>query len=155
RELVGALDEEVNRLPERYRAPLVLCHLEGRTRDEAARELGWSLATLKRRLEQGRDLLRAGLARRGLALPGALLAAALTQAATAAVPAPLAGATVRAAVEGVARGGAALSGLLTARPRLTATLLFAGVCAAGLALGARALSPDEPAPKPVAQAGEK
>ena len=44
-ELCVALDEELNRLPERYRAPLLLCYLEGCTSDRAARQLGWSLRT--------------------------------------------------------------------------------------------------------------
>jgi RNA polymerase sigma factor (sigma-70 family) len=73
-EVRAALDEELERLPERYRAPLVLCYLDGRTRDEAARQLGWSLNVLRGRLERGRDLLRRRLTRRGLALSAALLA---------------------------------------------------------------------------------
>ncbi|HVK14080.1 MAG TPA: sigma-70 family RNA polymerase sigma factor, partial [Gemmataceae bacterium] len=68
RELLDLLDEEISRVPVRYRGPLVACHLEGKTRDEAAEEFGWSLATLARRLERGRKLLGARLARRGLAL---------------------------------------------------------------------------------------
>src|SRR5438874_2358342 len=74
---LGGRDEPVQRLSERYRVPLVLCYLEGRTRDEAARELGWSLGTLKRRLDEARQRLRARLDRRGLALPAVLLAAGL------------------------------------------------------------------------------
>jgi RNA polymerase sigma factor (sigma-70 family) len=53
REARALLHEELASLPERRRLPLVLCYLQGRTRDEAARRLGWSLGTLKRRLEQG------------------------------------------------------------------------------------------------------
>jgi RNA polymerase sigma factor (sigma-70 family) len=104
RELLTVLDEELQRLPERYRAPLVLCYLNGHTRDEAAHELGWSLGTLKRRLEQGKARLRTRLARRGLALSAALLATSLAQQTAKAVPASL----VRAA-SGAA--GAATSGL--------------------------------------------
>lgn len=86
RELVVAVDEELLRLPARYRAPLVACYLEGRTRDEAASELGWSLATLGRRLGRGRDLLRLRLARRGLTLSATLLPTVLIGDALAAVP---------------------------------------------------------------------
>ena len=80
-EVRAALDEELNALPERYRAPLVLCYLEGRTRDEAARQLGWSLNSLRGRLERARAQLRARLLRRGLGLSAAWLTAALTPAA--------------------------------------------------------------------------
>jgi RNA polymerase sigma factor (sigma-70 family) len=82
RELRSALDDELARLPEKYRAPLVLCYLEGATRDEAARQLGWPLGTLKSRVERGRELLRARLTRRGLTLGVALSAATLADNAT-------------------------------------------------------------------------
>jgi RNA polymerase sigma factor (sigma-70 family) len=55
REVCEALDEEMQRLPQRLRSPLLLCYLSGLTRDEAAKQLGWSLGTLKRRLEEGRN----------------------------------------------------------------------------------------------------
>jgi RNA polymerase sigma factor (sigma-70 family) len=98
RELCAVLDAEVHGLPEKYRAPLVLCYLEGQTRDQAARQLGWSLRTLDRRLEQGRERLRARLARRGITLSAALLATGLSQqAAIGAVPAVLIEQTVQAA----------------------------------------------------------
>ncbi len=77
RELQTLLDEELARLPEKLRAPLVLCYLEGATRDEAGRQLGCPLGTLKSRLERGRELLRTRLARRGLALSAVLSTAAL------------------------------------------------------------------------------
>ncbi|HEY7157208.1 MAG TPA: sigma-70 family RNA polymerase sigma factor [Gemmataceae bacterium] len=73
REAQQTLDDELNRLSDKFRVPIVLCCLEGRTRDEAAKQIGWSVATLKRRLERGRELLAARLRRRGLTL-GALLA---------------------------------------------------------------------------------
>src|SRR5262249_13524141 len=61
RELLSVLDEELLALPESLRAPLVLCYLEGLTRDEAAGRLGCPLATLKKRLERGRDRLHVAL----------------------------------------------------------------------------------------------
>src|SRR5262249_62095259 len=67
-ELRQVLHEELARLPERFRAPLLLCYLEGLTQDEAARRLGWPATTLKGRLGAGRDLLRQRLSRRGFAL---------------------------------------------------------------------------------------
>jgi RNA polymerase sigma factor (sigma-70 family) len=65
-ELASVLDEEIRRLPERYRVPLVLCYLLGRTNEEAARELGWPKGTVAVRLARGRERLRRPLLRRGL-----------------------------------------------------------------------------------------
>ena len=70
-EVCRTLDDELAALPDALRGPLVLCYLQGRTRDEAAHALGCSLAMLKRRLERGRNLLRDRLARRGISLPAA------------------------------------------------------------------------------------
>jgi RNA polymerase sigma factor (sigma-70 family) len=74
REVRTALDEELQRLPERLRLPLLLCYLSGLTRDEAAEQLGWSISTLKRRLEEGRTALRRRLERRGISAAGLALA---------------------------------------------------------------------------------
>jgi len=73
-DLLRVLDEELQKLPERHRLPLVLCFLEGRTQDEAAKQLGWSLTTLRRRLEQGRELLKTRMTRRGATLGAGLFA---------------------------------------------------------------------------------
>jgi RNA polymerase sigma factor (sigma-70 family) len=102
RELRPLLDQEVGHLPEKYRVPVVLCYLESRTYDEAARELGCSRGTVSTRLTRARELLRRRLARRGLTLSGALLAALLVErSASAAAPAGLAEAAMRAATTGV------------------------------------------------------
>src|SRR5262249_11249826 len=98
RELQTALDAEVQCLPDSLRQPLVLCYLEGRTRDEAAQQLGWTLGTLKGRLERGRIMLRSRLVRRGLTLAAALCATELSHGASlAALSAPSVGPIVHAA----------------------------------------------------------
>jgi RNA polymerase sigma factor (sigma-70 family) len=89
-ELRTILDEEIGSLPERYRAPVVLCYLEGKSYEQAARELGWPKSSLASRLAQARGVLCRRLARRGIALSAAALAAGLAErAAGAAVPALL------------------------------------------------------------------
>ena len=74
-DLAAAVHEELDRLPDRYRVPIVLCDLEGRTCEEAARHLGCPIGTIGSRLARGRERLRDRLARRGLApAVGALVA---------------------------------------------------------------------------------
>lgn len=86
-ELLHVLDEELKELPPRYRTPLVLCHLEGKTQHEAAEQLGLTYGTLRRRLDRGRKLLKNRIGRRGVLASSALLAALLKAAsAQAAVP---------------------------------------------------------------------
>ena len=91
-DLLRVLDDELAALPADLRAALVACFLEEQTQDQAARELGWSLSTLRRRLDRGKELLRARLSRRGVTLGAGLLAAALAPPARAAAPSPLAAA---------------------------------------------------------------
>src|SRR5262249_37271865 len=142
RELAVMLDEELQRLPRPYRAPLLLCCLEGRPTDEAARQLGLPLRTLQRRLRQGRELLRRRLARQGFTLSAALLGATLGQAAST-VPAALVSATVKAA-------------LLT--PAGSHTLAAAGALVLTLALlgaGAGVLVAQRPGEEKAAAVGPK
>jgi WD40 repeat protein/DNA-directed RNA polymerase specialized sigma24 family protein len=77
RELLVLIDQEIARLPEVYRLPLVLCDLEDRTQNEAARLLGWTFGSVRGRLLRGRERLRSRLAQRGIA--PAVLAAAMVQ----------------------------------------------------------------------------
>jgi RNA polymerase sigma factor (sigma-70 family) len=77
RELRPIFDEEVNRLPEKLRLPVVLCFLEGQTKRAAAKSLGWPEGTFSCRLQQARELLQSRLARRGVTLSSGALAVAL------------------------------------------------------------------------------
>src|SRR5262245_3961633 len=103
-DLRRVLDEEINRLPARQRAAIVLCCLEGKTGEQAARELGCPPGTVSSRLTRARDRLRRRLARRGLApddyLPAALPGGPLTGS----PQAPLIGRTLEAALTFAARG---------------------------------------------------
>ena len=113
RELLTVVDEAMQTLPAGERAALVLCYLQGKTRDEAARETGCSLSTLKRRLESGKERLRLRLARRGVALSAALLVAGLAQGSPAVVPAALSASAVKAGL--LAANGQAIAGVVSAQ----------------------------------------
>lgn len=94
----ATLDEALWRLPEKYRTSLILCYLEGMSHEEAARQLGCPVATLRSRLLRGREKLRAALARRGLDLSMSGFAALLAaNAAEGTLPATLGQTTLRAA----------------------------------------------------------
>jgi RNA polymerase sigma factor (sigma-70 family) len=98
----AALHEELARLPEKYREPVVLCYLEGRTYQQVADKLRRPIGTVKVRLSRARRLLRGRLARRGLGLPAGLAAVeVMAESASAAVP-PV---VVRRTLEAVASAG--------------------------------------------------
>jgi RNA polymerase sigma factor (sigma-70 family) len=132
RELLRVVDDELARLPERYRLPVLLCGLEGLTRDEAAARLGWSLGAFRGRLERGRGLLRERLTKRGLTVP-VVLAAALAADTAAAVPPELLRSVTRAALAVPVGGGP-----------LTALTAAAVVAVLGVGLGAGALPGGRP-----------
>jgi RNA polymerase sigma factor (sigma-70 family) len=99
RDLQRILDEEINRLPEKYRTPVILCYFEGKTYEEAAREIGCPKGTVSIRLMRAREFLRPRLSRRGLAISAGMLATALSENATAAsISTSLVEGTVKAAV---------------------------------------------------------
>jgi RNA polymerase sigma factor (sigma-70 family) len=108
-DLRGVLDRELDRLPANYRAPMLLCYLEGKSNEEAAEQLGWPAGTVKSRLSRGRDLLRERLVRAGLALSAEALVLLLSQNAVASVPAALADGAIKAAKQVTA--GQAVGGL--------------------------------------------
>ena len=94
------LDQELSRLPAKYRAPLVLCYLRGQTHDQAAAELRCPVGTVRSRMARGRDLLKRRLTRQGYAPTAALFGPGLdlpVHLLTEVVPAPLVAATVEGA----------------------------------------------------------
>jgi RNA polymerase sigma factor (sigma-70 family) len=176
RDLRPVLDEEIDRLPARYRAPFLLCYLQGLTNDEAARRLGCPRGTVLSRLSRARELLRGRLTRRGIGLSGAALVTALSEnLGAAAVPPALLEATVRLAplfasgraAEALSLQAAVLAeGVLQTMSlthvKLTAVvLLILGIAGSGVGLLARSQDPEratavaQDAPPPADQAGKK
>ena len=154
RELLSLLDEELERLPARYREPLVLCCLEGLTRDEAAARLGIPIGTLKIRLERGRKRLGNALTLRGCALGAGLLALAVSAPAEAS-PARMCESILSAACGSPPPAvaalveGAAMNGFI--RKSVIALALAGGFIFLGMGLGlnpktAANPTPDQPKP---------
>lgn len=152
RELLPLLDRELNRLPEKYRVPVVLCELEGRPRKDVARRLGIPEGTLSSRLATARKMLAKRLARHGLSISGGALASALSAQATAAVPAPLLAAAVRIATAATASAVSAhvvaladgvLRALFLAKLKVASAVLVVSVVLTGTGLLAHhALAPE-------------
>jgi RNA polymerase sigma factor (sigma-70 family) len=134
RDLRPVLDEELNRLPEKYRSPVLLCYLEGKTQEEAAALLGWTKGTVSGRLARARDLLRGRLTRRGLALSAGSLSALLAGNASAAVPSLLQKTTLDAALLFAAGQTASGAAVGLAQAALHATALTKGKIVAAFLL---------------------
>jgi RNA polymerase sigma factor (sigma-70 family) len=163
KELRAALDEEIERLPAKYRLPLVLCYLADKTHEQAAQELGWAKSSLTTRLAKARQLLHQRLIRRGFTASAGLLTAVLTEAAAnAAPPSLLTLSTVRLAVQvltgealtttpaTVLAGGfvkGATVGKWTAVLMLLATLGFAAAVGSRLAVPSSPAEQEEPPPE--------
>lgn len=165
-DLRPVLDEEIARLPAKYRGPFVLCYLEGNTNEEAAQRLGCAKGTICSRLSWARERLQGRLVRRGITLPAGLLVSVLTaEVLSAAVPVPLlrnAGETAISFLSGPAMPGAAstagaalakgvLRAMLLARIRTAMVLVMVlGVVGAGTAVSTwqpwAAGQPQGPAP---------
>jgi RNA polymerase sigma factor (sigma-70 family) len=167
RDLQATLDEEVQRLPEKCRAPFVLCCLEGNSLADAAGQLGWKVGTVSGRVAQARKQLKQRLARRGVTFSAVLCAGELSrQAASAVVPAGLVRRTVRAAL-GIAAGGvsapvAALvegvrQAMFTTKSKLISLGLLAALCTLGAGLLIHQALADRPpaAPPPQKPAATK
>jgi RNA polymerase sigma factor (sigma-70 family) len=161
-ELQTILDQELSRLPDKYRSALVLCELQGRTRQEVARRLRVPEGTLSSRLAAGKKMLAHRLRQRGVALSSGLLAAGLgSSAASACVPPALVGSTVKAATA-IAVGGAAAEAIPASVAALTEGVLktmllnklkiTAGLLVLGVALGIGLLAHPAWAKKQGAQA---
>jgi RNA polymerase sigma factor (sigma-70 family) len=157
RELQAILDEELQRLPEKLRAPFVLCCLEGQGRREVARRLGWKAGTVSSRLDRARKLLRARLASRGVSLSAVLCGFAVAGQTRAGVS----GVTVREMAAAAARfvrarfatadpavklANEVLHGALVGRARAVSVLFMLGVLSTGV--GASFFGRPSPGPGP-------
>ncbi len=164
-ELRSVIDVELNRLPERYRVPIVLCYLQGKSYQEAAEQLGCPLGTLSGWLTRGKDRLRLQLVRRGVALTVAAMTVQLAQLSQAAAESAfsthamtdsalkfLAGETIPSAASKIANE---VSRIMKMKQLLTTTLACVGIAMAAIgAVGWLGQASADDPPKPVANRKE-
>jgi RNA polymerase sigma factor (sigma-70 family) len=132
KEACAALHEELDRLPDAYRLPLLLCYLDGKSRDEAAAELGWSLNRVRGQLERGRLRLKSRLEKRGVALSAGLLAVVVGNSVTASGPSSQ---LIQSAINAMAgRPSAGARALVHGVPKMMTSIKFA-VAAGAVCLG--------------------
>jgi RNA polymerase sigma factor (sigma-70 family) len=110
---VSVLHEELARLPEKYRAPIILCHLEEMTHAEAAHQLRWTVGMVRGRVAKARELLRTRLTRRGVEPSSAFLAGALFDHPVTAVPVAWADAAIATAMTLTSPDKAAAAGVIS------------------------------------------
>lgn len=152
RDLELALHEALDSLPEKYRVPVVLCYLEGRTHDEAAKKLSWPIGSVKGRLSRARTILKTRLERRGVIVPAGLVLVAFSEQLQAAVPSLLRESTIEAAIRfaaskstGVTAGSVSTTAAVLAEEAARTMMLkklgavAAGIVAVGLFVGSAAV----------------
>jgi RND family efflux transporter MFP subunit len=164
-ELWAAIDDEVSRLPAKFRTATVLCYLQGQTVDEVARQLGCPRGTVASRLARARERLRGRLIRRGITLTAGAVAATLSETvASGAAPDRLIEQTVR-AVRASASGGLGVSTQVNALTQEVLRMMlikkiatsgvlllaFAGTFLLGAGVAVRVYAGDGTEPKPVAE----
>jgi len=163
RDLRPVLDEEIGQLPLKYRLPIILFYLQGKTTEEVAQQLGCARGTVCSRLSWARERLRSRLSRRGLAFTGAALATALSRSTVLAVPTRLVQTTLKGSLAfaaGQATAGAistqavtlaegAIKAMFMTKLKLTAAILLTMTLAAlGAGLWTQRVLAEKPAPGP-------